>query len=116
MGANFRPYLSEIDGWGSMGPHYTHNGHLWIAMKAGLLSWFSLLIFMVAFIVEGFKNWRKVIDPNKQSLALGFTLVGVSIIIGSILHPIIMTLAWTPLLGIIFGINHVIFKLQRQDE
>ena len=116
MGADYRPYIEALDGYGSLGPHYTHNGHLWIAMKGGLLSWLSLMVFMVIFIVKGFLNWKKVKDPDMQSLALGFTLVAVSIIIASILHPIIMTLFWTPLLGIIFAINHVIFKFYVQDE
>lgn len=115
MGAQYRPFISQIDGWGNMGPNYTHNGHLWIAMKGGLLSWISLMIFMVMFIVDGFKKWRKIQDPDKQSLALGFTLVAVSIIVASILHPIIITFFWTPLLGIIFAINHVLFKLYSEE-
>jgi hypothetical protein len=116
MGAYYRPFIPQIDGWGSMGPHYTHNGHLWIAMKGGLLAWFSMIVFMLMFIVQGFKNWQKIADPEKQSLTLGFTLVAVSIILGSILHPIIITLFWTPLLGMIFAVNHVIFKLYLEEE
>jgi O-antigen ligase len=111
MGALYRPFISKIDGYGNMGPHYTHNGHLWIAMKGGLFAWLALMAFLIIFIVQGLKKWRQVTDPSMQSLALGFSLVGLSVIIASILHPIIITLFWTPLLGIIFGINHVIFKL-----
>ena len=116
MGAKYRPFISQIDGYGNMGPHYTHNGHLWIAMKAGLLSWISLITYLVMVIVDGFKKWQRVEDPDKQSLALGFTLVAVSIILASILHPIIITFFWTPLLGIIFAVNHLIFKLYLPEE
>ena len=66
MGALYRPFIPQIDGWGTMGPHYTHNGHLWIAMKGGLLSWFAMLSFMGMFIVNGFKNWKKVENPEMQ--------------------------------------------------
>lgn len=115
MGALYRPFISKIDGYGNMGPHYTHNGHLWVAMKGGLLTWLALMAFIAIFIVQGLKKWRQVKDPSMQSLSLGFTLVGLSVIIGSILHPIIITIFWTPLLGIIFAINHVIFKLYTED-
>ena len=116
MGALYRPFIPQIDGWGNMGPHYTHNGHLWIAMKAGLLSWFALLSFMGMFIANGFKKWKRVKDPEMQSLALGFTLVAVSVLFGSILHPMIITFFWTPLLGVIFAINHVIFRLYLDND
>jgi len=84
-------------------------------MKGGLLAWLALMAFLIIFIVQGLKKWRQVTDPSMQSLALGFSLVGFSVIIASILHPIIITLFWTPLLGIIFAINHVIFKLYIEE-
>jgi hypothetical protein len=44
-------------------------------------------------------------------LLLVVSLVGLSVFFASILHPIYMTLFWTPLLGISLGLNDVIQKL-----
>jgi len=110
-GANYRPFLENIDYPEFAGQRYSHNGHLWIAVKTGLPGWFFALSFLITFIVQGFKNWRKILDVRFQSIYLGFTLVGLSVLLASILHPIIITIFWTPLLGISLGINPVLLKL-----
>ncbi|MCD4753649.1 MAG: hypothetical protein K8R40_11305 [Anaerolineaceae bacterium] len=85
-------------------------------MKTGLVGWFFFLTFLITYIVDGFKKWRSINDIHLQSIFLGSTLAGLSILLASILHPIIMTIFWTPLIGIMIGINSVILNLNPSAE
>ncbi|NSW52429.1 MAG: O-antigen ligase family protein [Anaerolineae bacterium] len=116
LGSNYRPFIEGIDYTEFQGQGYTHNGHLWIAMKTGLVGWFFFLTFLITFITNGFRNWRAVSNPRMQTIYLGFTLVGLSILLASILHPIVMTIFWTPVIGTFLGINDVIFRLYGSEE
>ena len=114
LGARYRPYVYGIDYEAFDGRAYTHSAHLWIAMKTGLVGYLFFIIFSIAFLWRGFKYWRSIVNPDMRSIYLGFTLAYLGVLIGSITHPIAMTLYWTPIIGLMLGINEVILRLNKK--
>jgi len=111
LGAVYRPYISGIDFGDIEMTAYTHNSHMWVAMKTGLVGYFFLLWFSILFIWRGFRRWSKISDPYIGGAVLGFTLSYLSAFLAANLHPIFVTLFWTPLIGIMMGINEAIYKV-----
>jgi len=112
LGAEYRPLVFGIDDEWFDGRGYTHNAHLWLAVKTGLVGFLFFMWLMVLAIVRGFDRWRKVKDGHLSSIVLGITLAFAGFIIASFLHPIYMTLYWSPLLGMMFGVNEVIYRIE----
>lgn len=110
MGALYRPYVAEIDHVNFDGRHYSHNGHLWIAMKTGLVGFFFWVWFGIAFVARGLKKWRLIKDLRYRGFVLGSTLVFLSIMFGTIAHPITMTLFWLPIITLMMGISEVLIQ------
>jgi O-antigen ligase len=107
-GAMYRPFVVGKDRIGFDGRNYTHNGHLNIIIKSGLLGYLSFFVFSLIALARGFKFWRRIPNPQLQAVLLGFTLGFFGILIGSIVSPMIVTAWWTPVIGIMLGINEVI--------
>jgi O-antigen ligase len=112
LGAEYRPLVYGIDYEYFDGRGYTHNAHLWLAVKTGLVGFLFFMWLMVLAIVRGFDRWRKVKDGHLSSIVLGISLAFAGFIIASFLHPIYMTLYWSPLLGMMFGVNEVIYRIE----
>jgi hypothetical protein len=113
LGSIYRPFVGGKDwvgkdGKGYDGRRFIHNGHLSIIVKSGLLGYLSFLVFSLIALVRGFKFWRRIPNSQLQAVLLGFTLAYLGILIGSIVSPMIITGWWTPVIGIILGINEVI--------
>jgi O-antigen ligase len=111
LGAIYRPYVIGRDREESVGSTFIHNGHLDIIVKSGILGYFSFFMFSAIVLVRGFKLWLKIPDPQFQAVFLGFTLAYLGILIGSIVSPMIVTAWWTPVIGIMAGINEVILTM-----
>ena len=114
LGAAYRPTLQNIDYAGFYGEKYTHNGLLWIAMKTGVIGFVLIMLVFIIPIVQGLKNWRKINDPLLQSVFLGTTLLLIGLMIGTNIHPLIITTFWTPLLGIFMGLNQSILNIVKE--
>jgi O-antigen ligase len=112
LGAEYRPAVFGIDHEYFDGRGYTHNAHLWLAVKTGLVGYLLFMWLAVLFVWRGFKRWNQVEDGHLKSVVLGTSLAMAGLIIAGILHPIFMTLFWTPLLGWMFGVNEVIYRLE----
>ncbi len=112
LGAEYRPMVFGIDDEYFDGRGYTHNAHLWLAVKTGLAGFLLFMWLMVLAIVRGLDRWRKVKDEHLRSIVLGITLSFAGFILVGILHPIYMTLYWTPLLGMMFGVNEVVYRIE----
>jgi O-Antigen ligase len=112
LGAEYRPLVHGIDYEYFDGRGYTHNGHLWLAVKTGLAGYLLFMWLMIAAIVRGFERWRIVKDEHMRSIVLGITLAFAGFIIASNLHPIYMTLYWSPLLGMMLGVNEAIYQIE----
>ncbi len=114
MGAKYRPWDPRLDGRNLNDPSipysrgYIHNGHLWIWLKAGLLGYLSLLWLSLLFLSRGFKCWRRVTDPWRRSVVLGFTLAYFGALAGSWVNPIFAQWYWAPVIGIMAGVNELV--------
>ena len=116
LGAKYRPEVYSIDDEAKNTQHYTHNSHLWVAMKTGLIGYALLLLMSFTFIWRGFSYWSRIYDPYMSGIALGFALAYLSAFIAGLIHPIFVTLFWTPILGTMMGINEVIYRIYKPGE
>jgi O-antigen ligase len=120
MGATYRPLDFRIDlrnpsrrSFDFRG--YIHNGHLWILLQSGLLGYLSLMWLSLAFLIRGFKFWRRVASDRMRGVVLGFTLVYLAVLIAAAVNSPFMQWRWTPVIGTIMGINEVILRKVRQE-
>jgi hypothetical protein len=105
MGAQYRPSIPGIDWAGFDGRGYIHNAHLGVMIKAGVPGYLSLIWFIGAFLYYSLRTWTRLSDPLLRGVALGFGLTGLAVLIGSLVNPMLMQWYWTPLLGVIIGVN-----------
>jgi O-antigen ligase len=110
LGAMYRPYLHDIDYEQFDGRRFTHNGHLYIILKTGLLGYLVFLSISILVLWRGFKYWRCLPDPGMRSIVLGITLAFLGAFLSAISEPRFMDWNWTPVLGIMIGVNEVIFR------
>jgi len=118
FGALYRPYDRRIDyagmGWDARG--YIHNGHLWIFLDSGLFGYLAFTWLSLAFLRRGFRFWRSAESNWLKGVVLGFTLAYLAALIASLTTPTFTVQNWTPVIGIMMGINEVILMRFRQEE
>lgn len=117
LGSQYRPFDPRIDYLGREwdARRYIHNGHFWIMLKTGLLGYLSLATLSVIFLVRSFKYWRQIPDPLMQGNVLSFTITYLGILVAAIVSPIFIQWFWTPVLGIMMGINEVVLRRVIQE-
>lgn len=116
LGARYRPFLPGIDYEGFDGRWYMHNAHLWMMLKSGLLGYLCLLWLSLAFLLRGFKYWRRIPNPLMKGSVLGFTLAYLGVLIGSIVNPMLMQWSWTPVIGLTMGLNEAVLRTLDNDR
>jgi O-antigen ligase len=120
LGAAYRPLDPRIDWRDAEGlhdlTHFIHNSHLGILLQSGLLGYLSLLWLSLAFLLRGFRNWRNVPNDRLKAVVLGFTLVYLTVLMAAGANSVFMQWFWTPVIGIIMGINEVVLRKARPDE
>ena len=94
---------------------FIHNGHLWILLQSGLIGYLSLMWLSLAFLIRGFRYWRSVANDRMRGVVLGFTLVYLAVVIAALVNSTFMRWYWTPVIGIIMGINEVILRKVGQE-
>ena len=115
-GAYYRPYIPGRDYEGNVNRGWVHNAHLWILLKAGLLGYIGMLWFSAIFLERGFKFWQRGPDAETRGMMLAFTVTYVGVLIVSVVEPYIVIEYWTPVIGIMMGMNEVSLKLAAQDK
>jgi hypothetical protein len=110
LGATYRPWLHDFDHIGFDGRGYIHNGHVWIMLKAGLLSYACLVGASAVFLIRGLTRWRRVADPFLRATVLAFCLVYIGVLLGSLVNSMLVQAYWTPVIAMMMGINEVIFR------
>jgi O-antigen ligase len=120
LGARYRPLDPRLDEYdprtgGLMEgrEYFMHNSHLQMLMQSGLLGYLSLTWLSLAFLLRGFRNWRKIANARKGAVILGFTLVYLVVLIAAWANNVFMNSSWVPLLGMVMGINEVILQQSR---
>jgi O-antigen ligase len=120
MGAAYRPVDLRIDWRDAAGFHeltrHIHNGHLWILLQSGLLGYLSFVWLSLLFLVRGFRNWRRVSDHKMRGVLLGFTLVYLVVVIAAGANSSFMQWGWTPVFGILLGVNEIILRNYRSNQ
>ncbi len=116
LGAQYRHALYKIDTRDSGLLYYLHNSHLWIAIKTGLVGYFFFISFIFLAVWRGFRLYKKVDDLYFRGAILGFTLALFSAVWVGIIHAVFMSLFWTPLLGLIIGINEAMYRILIQNK
>lgn len=115
LGADYRPWDNRID-FGALGYDkfaYIHDGHLWTMLKTGLLGYLFFAWFLFLFLLRSVLYWRQIPDLFQKAVVLGFAVAVFGILPATIVNPIFSQPYWTPLLGIMMGVNEVIFRLNR---
>jgi hypothetical protein len=110
LGARYRPFVPGIDYTGFDGRAYTHNGHMWILMKTGLLGYICLMWLSLAFLFRAFKYWRCIPEPQMQGIVLGFALAYVGVLVGAVVDPMFVQWAWTPVIGLMMGVSEALLS------
>jgi hypothetical protein len=121
MGFTYRPWDHRLDG-----PHpsrsdydfrkHIHNSHLWILLQSGLLGYLSFMGLSLVFLIRGFKYWRSVADIRFRGVVLGFAVAYLGVLIAAVVNSTFVQWRWTPVIGIIMGINEVVLIKFRQEE
>lgn len=110
LGARYRSRDPRLDWEGFEGGAYIHNGHLWIMMKSGLLGYLSLMWLSLNFLLRGFKCWQLIPDVRMKGTVLGFTLTYLGMLLIAVVDPVLMTWSWTPVIGLMVGLNEAILR------
>jgi hypothetical protein len=110
LGARYRPFDPRLDGRERDFRDYIHNGHFWIMIKSGLLGYLCLVWLSLASLLRGFRYWRLVPDSQMRGSVLGFTLTYLGVLFAAVINPIFMQWFWTPVIGLMMGINEVVLK------
>jgi hypothetical protein len=116
LGARYRPFVPPRDYAGFDGRDFIHNGHVWVLLKGGLLAYIGLMAFSIGVVHRGLKGWRRLEDPSMRGIAAACALVFVGMLIVSIVEPYIMTPSWTPVLGVVAGINEAGLEIAMQGR
>lgn len=85
-----------------------HNGHLMIMLQSGILGYVSFLWLSICFLFRGFRKYQIIIDTKMRGVVLGFSLAYLAILIAALVNSTFMLWSWTPVIGIMMGINEVI--------
>lgn len=109
LGARYRPFVPNIDYEKFDGRGFTHNAHLWVLLKTGIVGYLCLIWLSLTFLQRAFKYWRYIPDRVLQGMVLGFMLTYLGVALGSLVDPMLMEWFWTPVIGIMMGVNEVIF-------
>jgi O-antigen ligase len=107
-GADYRPRLWSSDNLTG----YVHNAYVFILLDLGLFGLITFLWLSLVFLIRGFRNWVLIQDQYLKAIALGFTLSYLCCLLVGVANPIFFTWFWTPVLGLMFGLNEVIYKLE----
>jgi len=116
MSARYRPFDWRLDTGGADLRWLIHNGHFRILLDSGVLGYLAFWGLSLTFLVRGLRYWH--IAPDKQlgGIVLGFTLVYLAVLIAAIANGTFTNWSWTPVLGIIMGVNEVVFRMSTQED
>ena len=95
---------------------YIHDGHLWMLLKTGLLGYFLFVLVFLLFLQHSLANWKRIPDPYLKAIVLTFAVTVVGLLPATSVNPIFAESYWSPLLGIMIGINEVIYMLNQDPK
>jgi hypothetical protein len=84
-------------------------------VKAGIVGWLLFMWLSVAFLRRGFLLWGSVSDPYLRATVLGFTLTFAGAMVAAIVAPVFMQWFWTPVIGLMMGVNEAVLSGSESD-
>ncbi|MDR3575101.1 MAG: O-antigen ligase family protein [Anaerolineaceae bacterium] len=116
LGSNYRPFDPRLDWENYDGRAYIHNGQFWIILKTGFLGYACFLLFTFIFIWRGLKYWKTILDVDLKAIYLTFILAYLGIFAASTVNPVFTQANWSPIFGIMFGINESILLINKSQS
>lgn len=112
------PGAEYRDPWGVWDHYmgYIHNGYLFLLINVGIVGFIPFLWFSIAHVVKALSSWSKLHDPILKGIVIGFALSYVAIVSSSVTSPRWIETAFTPLIGVVLGINQVAIRLDKQSS
>ena len=92
--------------------HFVHNGYLWILLKMGILGFIPFLWFSYLFVKRGLKNLHKINNTFYKGIVLGSVASYLGIAMGNLVAPHFTENWETAVLGLVFGVNEVIYRIE----
>jgi hypothetical protein len=115
LGARYRPFDTRLDAENYDGRRYTHNGHLWLISKTGVLSYLLFVWLAVVFVIRGLRHWRQIDDPLESAAVLSFSLALIGVFIAAIFEALFIEQHWMFIIAMMMGINEAIIRLNQND-
>jgi hypothetical protein len=115
LGAEYRSLDTRLDWAHFDGRRYIHNGHFWLITKTGVFSYLIFIGLSVLFVIRGLRHWRQADIPLESAAMLSFSLLYVGLMAAAIVDPIFHQQFWTPIIGMMMGINEVIIRFNQPD-
>jgi O-antigen ligase len=117
MGARYRPFDRRLTVYGDTYDYrmHIHNGYLWILLDMGILGFLAFIWLSITFLNRGFRNWRSITNDRFRGVMLGFSIVYLAALIAAVANSTFTQWRWTPLIGILFGINEVIHRENKNE-
>ena len=75
----------------------------------------AILVFIL-FLQHSLANWKRIHDPYLKAIVLTFAVTVVGLLPATSVNPIFAESYWSPLLGIMIGINEVIYMLNQDPK
>lgn len=116
VGAIYRPWDPRLDNSGLDFRGYIHNGYLWVLLQSGLIGFLPLMWLSIAFLIRGFTSWQSITDNRMKAIFLGLTLVYLTVLIAAVVNSTFVQWRWTPVIGIMIGINEVILRFRQHES
>ena len=110
MGASYRPYDSRLDWPGHNLQRYTHNAHIWLIMKTGLIGYLCMVWLSVVFVARVFKHWRHISNLELRGAVLSFAITYIGVLAASLVNPIFMQYYWAPVIGLMMGVSELAIR------
>lgn len=108
---DFRLDYRTADGRVVSGRSFIHNGYLRILLQSGILGFLTLVWISGTFLYRGVKFWRTLTNEQMKAIVMGNLLVYLAVLIAAVANASFTQWRWTPLLGMMFGVNEVIYRL-----
>jgi O-antigen ligase len=111
-GNDYRPRIRLNDALTA----HVHNGYYFVLVDLGIAGLIPLVWFSAMFLARGYRLWSTIQDQTLMAIALGLCLSYVTVLITCVAAPAFMEWYWTPVLGVMFGVNEVIYKLDSEAK
>ncbi len=109
-GNDYRPRIRPTD---TLTGH-VHNNYYFLMLDLGLAGFIPFVWFSAMFLFRWYRLWHTIKDKVFMAVVLGFGLSYITVLITCIAAPAFMTWSWAPVLGVMLGINEVIYRLNRE--